>query len=299
MTPLPRYALNLPDGRWAYYLPEPERPPGRRTGLFADGVPLKRLEQLVDPKGNWYAADQHAEQITATYQPAPKTLHFDLNDRSALSQRYPAELSVEEWNERSECDEEYWKLYTRVTEDLPPVEIVYEGPYMPLVGREAPHSGTEPTWRAELPHELTQYPEYRHLFPGHIPGLKDAVAAHIKEMARVQYCFVDHQGFSGVYVSLKVPFDEPRTRFVPDTGRNGQPKKTGRTVRVLVDRRLQLPVPSAVYGPNYETALAEWKAQVEFWTAQVTAAGVAACSACEGTGFVPHGSLDHQAQPKT
>ncbi|MER6253668.1 hypothetical protein ABT224_20160 [Streptomyces sp. NPDC001584] len=297
MTP-PRYALHLPDGRWAYYLPEPERAPGRRTGLFADGTPLKRLEQLVDPKGNWYATDRHAERITATYQPTPKTLHYKLTDSTALSQRYPAKLSVEEWNERSDSAEEYWNLYTPVTEDLPSVEFVYDGPYMPLVGREAPHYGTEPRWRAELPHELTQYPEYRHLFPGHIPGLKDAVAARIKKTVRVQYCFVDHQGVSGVYVSFKVPFDDRRTRFVPDTGRNGQPKKSGRTVRVFVDRRLQLPVPSAVYGPNFETALADWKAQIDFWTAQVTEASVAACSACDGTGHVPHGALDYQAKPK-
>ncbi|MFD6541195.1 hypothetical protein [Streptomyces goshikiensis] len=299
MTTPPRYALNLPDGRWAYYLPEPQPRPGLRDGLFADGVPMHRLVPLVDPKGNWYVADHLAEQITATYQPSAKTLHYDLKDRTALSQRYPEQLSVEEWSERSEEDEEYYKLYTRVTEDLPPVEYVYEGPYMPLVGREPPHYNAEPPWRGELPHELTQYPEYRHLFPGHIPGLRKAVAERLKEMVRAQYVFVDYDGFPGVYVSLRVPFDEPRTRFVADTGRNGRPKKSGRTVQTLVDRRLQLPVPSAVYGPNYETALAEWETQIAFWVDQVTQASVAACSACGGHGFVPHGALEHQAKPKT
>lgn len=298
VTTLPRYALHLPDGRWAYYLPEPQPRPGTRTGLFADGNPMSRLEPLVEAKGNWYVADHHAEQITATYQPPAKTLRYHLKDDTALSQRYPAALTAEDWNERSERNDEYYTLYTRVTKDLPPVDYVYEGPYMPLVGREPPRYNAEPSWRAELPHELTQYPEYRHLFPGNIPDLRNAVAERIKEMPRAQYVSVDYNGFPGVHVSLRLPFEEPRTHFVADTGRNGRAKKTGRTVQTMVDRRLQLPVPSAIYGPNYETALAEWEVQIAYWVAQVDEASVAVCSACGGHGFVAHGALEHQAKPK-
>lgn len=295
MTALPRYALRHPDGRWLYYLPDPERSPGTRTGLFADGEPMNRLVPLADSKGHWYVSDRHAERITAIYQPQPRTVGYSLTDQSALSERYPAELSVEEWNERSSSRDEYWQLYDRVTEDLPQVEHVYEGPFMPLEGRQPP-APDEPQWRAELPHELTQRPEYRHLFPGHIPDLRLHVAALIKAMPRVQYCFVDYQGKPGVHVTVKVPFDQPKTTFVPNTDRRNRPLKSGRTVQVMVDRHLDLPVPAGVYGPNYETAFADWHQQVEFWANAVTEASVAACSACNGKGYVAHGALEHQAK---
>ncbi|MEV1040394.1 hypothetical protein AB0J01_27645 [Streptomyces sp. NPDC050204] len=284
MTSLPRYALHLPDGRWAYHLPEPDRRPGTRTGLYADGEPLKRLVPLVDAKGNWYTGDHHAEKITAVYRPAPRTVSYRLTDDKALSERYPATLTVEEWNQLSDYDE-YWKLYERVTEDLEPVEHHYEGPFMPLEGRQPPASN-EPKWRANLPSELTQRTEYRHLFPGHIPGLKQHLEARIKQMPRVQYCFVDYKDKPGIHVSLRVPFDQPRTAFRANIGRRGQTLRSGRTVQVLVNRDLDLQVPAAVHGPNYATALNDWNQQVDYWLALVEEASVAACSACDGKGYI-------------
>lgn len=292
VTTLPRYALHLPDGRWAYYLPEPDGRPGLRSGIFADGEPMNRLVPLVDAKGHWYVSDRHAERITAVYQPSPRTIGYKLSDPKALSERYPAELTVEEWNDRSGRHEEYWALYDRVTEDLEPVEHVYDGPFMPLEGRQPP-APDEPQWRAALPHELTQREEYRHLFPGHIPGLKDHLAILIKAMPRVQYCFVDYQNTKGIHVTVKVPFDQPRTTFVHNTNRHGRKLKSGRTVQIMVDRSVDLPVPAAVYGDNYDAALAEWQQQVEYWLNQVTEASVAACSACDGKGYVAHGALEH------
>ncbi|MFB7649364.1 hypothetical protein ACFC0S_16100 [Streptomyces sp. NPDC056084] len=294
MTSLPRYALHLPDGRWAYHLPEPDRRPGTRTGLYADGETVKRLTPIVDAKGNWYTSDHLAEKITAVYQPLPETVGYELSDPTALSTRYPATLTPEEWNERSVDHDEYWGLYKRVTRDRTPVEHVYEGPFLPLEGRQPP-APDEPQWRADLPIELTQRAEYRHLFPGHIPGLKQYLEGQIEQMPRVLYCFVDYQGVPGIHVTVRVPFDQPRTKFRADTGRRGQPLKSGRTVPVLVDRRLELPVPAAVPGPNYETALADWDRQVAFWLAQVEEAAVAACSSCDGKGYVPHGALDPEA----
>lgn len=296
MTRLPRYALQLPNGQWAYHLPDPSpAPSARRTGIYADGTPLTRLDPIVDPKGNWYVADRHAERITAIYQPAPKTLEYKLTDPTALSERYPATLSVEDWNKRSDRFEEYFTLYEAVTEALAPVEYVYEGPFMPLEARQPPHYTDEPQWRADLPVELTQRPEYRHAFPGHIPGLKEHLADLIKKMPRVQHCFIDYHGKPGLHVSLRVPFDSPRTVFIANTGRKGQPLKSGRTVQETVTRTVDLPVPAAVPGPDYATALEGWNQQVEFWIAQVEEAGVAACSACSGKGYVPHGALDHDS----
>ncbi len=295
VTTLPRYALRLPDTRFAYYLPEPERRPGVRSGIFADGEPMNRLVPLVDAKGDWYVTDRHAERITAVYQPNAKTTGYKLSDPKALSERYPAELSVEDFHERVGDHDEYWGLYERVTEDLEPVEYVYEGPFMVLEGRQPP-APDEPQWRAALPVELTQRAEYRHLFPGHIPGLKQHLEKLITAMPRVKYCFVDYRDRPGLHITVRVPYDQPRTTFVRNTGRRGQPLKSGRTVQVTVDRSVDLPVPAAVYGENYDAALAEWEQQVEYWLEQVAEASVAACSACDGKGYVPHGALEHTRQ---
>ncbi|MFF9204351.1 hypothetical protein ACF1AE_21530 [Streptomyces sp. NPDC014986] len=285
MTTLPRYALHLPDGRWAYYLPRPERAVGTRIAVYADGDPANQLEPVADTADNWFAGDRHAKQITALYRPRPRTVRYELNDMTALSTRYPQTLSVEDWNERTSANEEYWGLYDAVTEDLDPVEHVYEGPFMPLEGR-VPPGPDELQWKADLPEELSQRPEYRHLFPGHIPGLREHLQPLIKAMPRVQYCFVDYQGKPGLHVTVKVPFDQPRTEFRANLGRGGKPLKSGRTVQVMVERSLDLPVPAAVYGPNYDMAVDDWHEQVAFWLDQVKEATVAACSACDGKGYV-------------
>ncbi|WP_435245163.1 hypothetical protein [Streptomyces tendae] len=296
MTTLPRYALRLPDGRWAYHLTEPTPRPGTRSAVYADGNPDQPLTALGNPQGPWYAADHLATKLTAVYQPPPETIGFKLSDPAALSQRYPDRLTPEEWSERVDDSDEYWNLYKRITQDRDPVVRDDEGPFLPLDGGEPPAPDALP-WRADLPVELTQRPEYRHAFPGHIPGLKQHLADRIKTMRRVQYCFVDYQQTPGIHVTLRVPYDQPRTEFKANTGRRGQPLKSGRTVQVLVTRTVDLPVPAAVYGPNYQTALEDWERQVAFWLAQVKEATVAACSACDGKGYVPHGALEHSAAP--
>ncbi|MFM9780405.1 hypothetical protein [Streptomyces scabiei] len=285
------YALKHPDGRWLYHLPTPDafKTPGNQlritelTGVFADGQPMEKL------RGNWWATDREATRLTATAQPGAKTVGYRLSDPTAESVRYPATLTVDEWLERREHDENMWQLYTNVAEAQPTLEHVFDGPIVVLEGREPP-TPDEPQWVAKLPHAVTERPEYMHLFPGHIPGLDDHLMAAFKTMPYVDFVSSGFQGRPGVHVSLKVPYDEPRTEFRPHTGRRGQPLKSGYHVQVTVNRRLTLPIPSRVPGDNYEQALANWRAQIEFWTGVVAEASVAACSHCDGKGFVADGS---------
>jgi hypothetical protein len=287
------YALKHPDGSWLYHLPKPDTftTPGNQiritefTGVFADGQPMEQLH------GDWWATDHEATRLSATAQPAPKTVSYRLRDTDAESVRYPATLSGDEYRERRD-DEDLWRLYDPVTEDQPALEHVYDGPVMVLEGREPPAPG-EPQWVADLPQVLTRRPEYRHLFPGHIPALDGYLMAVFKTMPYVDFVGSNFQNVPGVHVSLKVPYDEPRTEFRARTGRNGKPLKSGYHVQVTVNRRLTLPIPSRVPGDTYEDALAAWREQVEFWKGVVTEASVAACSHCDGKGFVAAGAEEY------
>lgn len=285
------YALHHPDGRWLYHLPIPStlKTPGNQlritelTGVFADGEPMEKLQ------GDWWATDHEATRLTATAQPGAKTVGYRLRDPAAESVRYPATLTVDEWNERREYDENMWQLYTNVTEDQPRLEHVFDGPIVVLEGREPP-TPDEPQWVAALPHALTERAEYKHLFPGHIPGLDDHLMAIFKGMPHVDFVGSNFQGKPGVHVSLKLPYDEPRTQWRARTGRNGKPLKSGYHVQVTVNRRLTLPIPHRVPGDTYEEALASWQEQIEYWTGVLEEASVAACSHCDGKGFVADGS---------
>lgn len=288
------YALKHPDGRWLYHLPTPDtlKTPGNQlrltelTGVFADGQPMEKLH------AGWWATGREATRLTATARPGAKTVGYRLSDPTAESVRYPATLTVDEWKERREHDESMWQLYTNVAEDQPALEHVYDGPVVVLEGREPP-TPDEPQWVAKLPHALTERPEYKHLFPGHIPGLDDHLMTLFKDMPYVDFVSSNFQSRPGVHVSLKVPYDEPRTGWRANTGRNGKPLKSGYHVQITVNRRITLPIPSRVPADTYEEALTSWHEQVEYWTGVVKEASVAACSHCDGKGFVAHGSENY------
>ncbi|MFG2970855.1 hypothetical protein ACGFZS_47060 [Streptomyces sp. NPDC048288] len=285
------YALKTPDGRWLYHLPQPHSI-RYVTDIkrLADGQPMTELH------GDWWVTTQEASRLTLTAQPSPKTVGYRLTDPNAESVRYPATLTVEEWEERRDRESDtLWTLYTNVQEAQPAVEHVYDGPVMVLEGREPP-GPDEPKWIANLPQALAGRPEYRHLFPGRLPGLRAHLHDAIKTMPNVRHCFDGYNGYTGLHVVINVDFDQPQTRWQADlSARTGKPLKTGRHVRQTVTRNLNLPVPADVPADNYEQALQAWDDQIDFWLGLVHSATVKACSACGGKGHVPDGSEQYNA----
>lgn len=284
------YALKHPDGRWLYCLPQSGT--GRFasdtvTGAFADGQPMAKLHD------DWWSAAHEASRLTTTSKVRAKNLGYRLNDSAVTSVRYPASLTREQFSERvgdsNDDGDTLYSLYSGVYEQQPDAEHVYDGPVVVLEGREPPAPG-EPKWIADLPHMLAERAEYRHLFPGHIPGLVDRMMRVFETMPRVEHVFLNFQNQSGVYVSLRVPYDEPRTEWRAYTGRNGQKLKSGRTVPVRVARSLTLPIVDRVAADSYADALTAWEQQVAYWTGVVESASVAACSHCDGRGYVADGS---------
>lgn len=291
------YALKHPDGRWLYHLPTPVAfgTPGltsraQVTGVYADGQPMEKLN------GDWWATDHEAERLSTTAQPSAKTVGYRLTDLDTASVKYPATLTVDEWNERRDRETDtLWTLYTNVHEEQPALEHVYDGPVMVLEGREPP-GPDDPQWIAGLPQALTERPEYRHLFPGRIPGLRSHLHHVIKAMPGIRHCFDGYNGYTGLHVVVEVDFEKPQTRWVADiSSRTGKKLKSGRNVRDTVTRSLNLPVPESVHADTYEAALAAWDDQVQFWLGVIQAAGVKACTACRGTGHVHDGSEKYNA----
>ncbi|WP_141576076.1 hypothetical protein [Actinomadura sp. WMMA1423] len=285
LTPLQRFVLH-DDGAWMYYLGDDFRPTyGHETIVpDADGQPMTALQQP-----GWWATDHEATRITARRPVPAKTIGYRLRDLSAASEKFPAALTPAEWENRR-TDDFLWELYTTVTEPQPDEVITIEGPWVRLDGTPPPDDGR--TWVPRLPDALRNRPEYHHLFPGYLPGFRD----HIKRVAEKhrfrEFVFLDYQSRAGVTVILRVPFDQPVTEYRPARNRDGSVSrsKKGRTVTVTARRELLLDVPDRIAGGNRAEAAAHWDELTAHYQALLDEASVAACSHCQGHGYIPSGA---------
>lgn len=285
-----RYALHH-DGTWFYYLPEVARVTWV-TGspeVAADGEPMTACE-----KAGWYSAAREAAVITVTRPAHPVTIGHRLADPDTASVRYPLTLTVAEYEQRREIedDERIFALYDRVTEPGDPSVEEISGPWLRLDGAPPPADGR--TWHAALPAELTEHPEYLHLFPGYLGGFRARVTKTVERMPRVRYSFdgASHGRGAVIEVTVEVPFDKPLTRYEPARNQDGSRSRSrkGRTVTETATRSLVFPAPDRVAAVNRAAAAAKW----DEWEAEivqaVTEASVAACSHCRGTGHVIAGA---------
>lgn len=289
-----RYAVRHPDGRWLYHLREASQPGviavlAEHADSPGTGRPMTRLAE----QSPWWSTSAEAARITLVVNRGHLITGYRLIDAAAASMKYPATLTVEEWTERKDNansaeTERLWSLYTSVSIPQEPAEVSADGPFLILEGGEPPATDG-PGWSTNLVDSITQRPEYRHLFPGHLTGLREHLIKAIKRLPRVEHCIDGFQGDPRVYVSLRVPYEKPETYWSADIGRSGKTLKSGRNKPRTVTRTLHLPIPNQVAGDNYAAALTEWDQQVEHWLGAVTEASVAACNHCRGTGHIPTG----------
>lgn len=278
-----RYALHH-EGTWFYYLSGD----ALSAEVLADGVPMTGLGNTH--RAGWWAADHEATVITLRKPRHPLTLSYRLRDPSTESERFPATLSTQDYQDRSGDDDDvFWRLYEPVTQEQEPEVTAVEGPWLRLDGEPPADDGR--SWKANLPYALANRREYLHLFPGYMPGFREHMQEIIKALPHVRHVFEAKRGtlVYGLEVTLEVPFDQPVTEYRPARNRDGSPSRSraGRTVPKMATRKLDLPVPYRIDGPDRATAAAEWDRREADLLAVIEGASVAACAACGGCGYVP------------
>ncbi|MFJ5926615.1 hypothetical protein ACIQF6_28830 [Kitasatospora sp. NPDC092948] len=298
LAPADRFAIrDEATGEFFYYVPfDLVRNSSYRDGfaLHADGHPMQRLSS----GSNWWRCPVWASTLTASWTPAPTVTAYRLHDPATESQAFPASLLPEQWYElRTKYRDAADDLYEPVTEERPrESETLPGGPWRVLEGQAPPVDGDD-RWIVNLPQALAHHPEFRWWLPGKLTGLRNAVAKAVRKLPNVTD--VHWYNDSGpVRVVLTLPFERPLTReqtHSPTTGR-----KLRRPVSEEVTARihLNLTIPDAVTGENYERALVAWQEEVGYWTGVITQhAQVSACNTCGGHGYVPTDPTPHAEAP--
>lgn len=283
-----RYVLHH-DGTWFYYLRNVAGTP------HADGQPMSSCQ-----RDGWYSTDRENAVITVVRRGLGTVTCYRLDDPGMASARYPLELSDGEYDQRRNLDddERLFEFYSAVREPGEPVIEPVEGPWLRLDGEPPPHDGH--SWVANLPFELTQRPEYLHLFPGYMLGFREHMERVIKELPGVRYCLPAKHWSNGttygLEVTVEVPFDKPQSEYRPARNLDGTRSKSrkGRTVPVMATRHLVITAPYRIDASSRAEAAAEWDRREAEIRAAIASASVAACSACMGHGYVVSGSEQYE-----
>lgn len=287
MTDQPdQYAIHHPDGRWLYYLPNPHhQSESLRKGVFADGDPMTAVDLGGRYSSGWWATHRQAGEITAVYGSYATVTGHRLRETAALSERYPATLTPEEW--RDHDDDNMHRFYETLTEPAEDKTHVYDGPFVVLESAGPAHTG-DLAWVADLPASLSQRPEYAHCFPGYIPGLVSYVRELAQRMPHVEHAFVANRPGDppGIKIHIRVPFADPKYTFVHDTNHQGRKLKRGREIAQTVTDSFHLPVRDRVHGADFAEARRKWDEEVKMWTSIVRGADIAACNTCDGKGRI-------------
>lgn len=289
-----RYVLHH-EGTWFYYL-------AVLASHAVNGTPLADGEPMT-PCGSagWYCTGREASAVAIRHLPCDEITGYRITDPETVSARYPAELSVAEWATRREDESEsevLWRLYDAVREPREPAVTPVEGEWLRMDGEPPPDDGR--SWVAKLPYELQYRTEYLHLFPGYMPDFRERMTAMVKGLPRVRYVFdLKHWPNSaphGLEVTVEVPYDKPQSEYRAATNLDGTRSRSrkGRTVTVLAARKLEIPVPYRIDGPDRAAAAAGWDRRETEIRAAVAEASVTACSACMGTGHVITGSEQYE-----
>lgn len=277
--------LHGPDGNWYHRLPRHLDGVHWMAKLewFADDQPMQlRPGENPNHAHQWWVADHEPGVVVGRWTSPATTVGYRLKDSTFESARLPLELSAEAWRGLGD-DVPEQSLYRAVTEPGEQREVRFPADrWVRADGEPAPLDGR--SWVASLPHDLTQHEELLHLFPGYMPGCREAAKKFLERQPNVRYVF-DKDG--RLEVTLSIPYERPRTVFRRNILRDGREGKTGRQVPERYQATLNLAVPYRIDAPSRAQAVAQWDAIFAELRAVVAQAGnVRACDHCSGTGLV-------------
>ncbi|MEU4231154.1 hypothetical protein AB0F17_43255 [Nonomuraea sp. NPDC026600] len=284
-----RYVL-AQDGMSMYYLASVTSNynwRGDAATAYANGEPMTKL----NVSGWWGTTSAGPHEIVVHIPNMDVTVRWDLKDPEAESASFPRTLTPEQFRQSSQDTDVMYAMYSAVQEPAEPTILPVDGPWTILEDALLPpQDKTLPPWTASLPNALKHRPEYRHLFPGYLSGLREHLADRIKRMPNVQYCFNQDQVLK---VYIRVPLEMPEQKWVTPVTLNRRRKPKPELREIKAERSFHLPVPDRVQGASHADALKNWDKQVEFWLDVVRSASAKACNHCHGHGYVWDGAEEY------
>lgn len=312
---IPTYYLTheTPAGtRYAY--PRPARPQGMGTYPGASGewmspdaetviVPIREgsyrsergwivadapLRTLVLPWRERLPAGDWTKRPTAPDDPVAATAWQDWPD-------YPSDDllgHVEQADDYSHCTtcSTFRAVYGREERWADHQYEVDTTSWLPLPGAADP--SPETAWVvADTSHTALYGSHTDHLWPGEIPGFREAVNKALEADRRTQYVWT-HAGSDRPSGSTEVVV--PILWEVPKVERRRREGVTGRKLRgteevrrpIAADHRIHRIVPKGLTGRTKAEALAGWDAAVAAEVDAFMPPGMRACNNCDGHGFV-------------
>lgn len=279
------YVLAGSDARTWHYLVPRDYDRGYPTGMKweADGRPMTHT------RGQWWSHPTLTETVVGVREGLRSVSGYRIDDQAAVSQRYPARLTVEEYRQREEGDSALEGLYSAEWEPGVLERFEFARTQFVDLGAGDPEPDDGLTWVANLPYDLEKHSEIRHLFPGKLTGFRSALAARLNQIPGVS---VYTQGKFEVYA--KVGYHRPIQQWQGRRLRSGgRSKVRGQTVEETVTRRESYSPPAEIPGGDRAAAVASWNAEMARWVDAITDMATArACAVCKGTGVVRPSQTD-------
>jgi len=290
--------LVAPDGTHCYPLAQVR---WVREIVTPDGfrqVASKLGSGYSDPTVVWLIGPRALDAVEQAPAPVKRCSGYVLKDSAAASEKFPATLTPGQWSELDYDDEDSGpdaymasRLYEAVMEDVPVAPIFHSTSVLTRLDG-SPDPAPSRRWVADQPLSLVYSPAYHHLFPGRMPGFKDALLdALIEEFGKAVELFADSgvkewtiHDKQGISVYLQIPYETPRwtTKEVPGRGRRKA------TVKVQQMKKVELFIRPGEYvsGPSKAEAAETFERSIREWIEWAKSYRLVACDHCSGVGTV-------------
>lgn len=307
---LPRYYLvhDTPAGRrFAYPVPVLE---GYPQSYDKPTVTWWAADQIsVVEKDGWLISDTKLQEITASWLPGWEFGDWQRRNEAptdtyaqAVWVGVPATPSEEDVRHLSEHEFEgeclrcsvFRRVYERERVQSPvEVRTVDFTGWVPFPG--GPDPDPSRVWELDDKSATAVYGAHtEHLWPGRLPGLRQAVYEILKKDPRVRYVFnadkhrVHDQPPRSLQTTVEIKWETPRTAMVDRYGARGRKLRGKQEVpRPLAHSvTTTLVVPDGLWAASKAEALAGWDAAVAEWVEALVPVEVVACDRCEGHGHL-------------
>lgn len=267
--------------------------------------PGEREASYRDPSCQWLVTTGPVTELQLKTPDRKELTGYRIKDPAAVSDRFPEFLNPTEWKAKGfdddydERDDSYLasRLYRPQYEAIPgPTDTVTTGGLTEMPG--TPDTHPHRAWVADQPYNLIYSLAYRHLFPGHMTGLRQSVINALT----ARFGTSSGYGAPGVYlpgssepntirVTFRLDYESPQWRHVERTKYTRAGRKNGTTIE-KVRKYLDLPINlsispnTVVYGTTKADAAAKFDEAVTAWVEWVASHQMTVCSHCDGNGAI-------------